>query len=270
MKELTYVPLFAAFCARTKKEIEEGFRHRYAMDSHWRSYEDLCHPCFVGYDFIGKHETMSDDVDHVLKLIGAYGRVQFPSSRSPTSGYSRSRSQLTARTANASLVRGYRDVPVSDISRLVALYDDDYLMFGYPRPAGIPQSVQAEGKHWQTVVVVEFECTCEYRERRLQTQCWAATESNCIANNRSFSCRMAAVYETASGKPADAGKFKPPLLRHIPSAIISSVGLVECRQPIGAWHGVTAFLDVNPAYGYGTLEPKMWKYSSSLPFLVSK
>jgi Sulfotransferase family len=103
------------------------------MDRHWRSYEDLCHPCFVGYDFIGKYETLSDDVDHVLKLIGEYGKVQFPNKVSVRSKLLLKQSS-TASVRNASSVLGYQDVSASDVGRLVALYKDDYSLYTYPYP----------------------------------------------------------------------------------------------------------------------------------------
>jgi len=113
-------------------DVERTHRHWYGMDAHWRSYEDLCHPCFVGYDFIGKYETLSDDVEHVMKVMGIHGLARFPSSSS--SGQRRRTKIKSSATSRRSTVRGYDDVPLSDVKRLIQLYDDDYTLFGYPHP----------------------------------------------------------------------------------------------------------------------------------------
>ena len=58
------------------------FVHFYSRDvitrnPHWRQYEDLCHPCFINYDFIGHLETLREDAPLVLKMAGIEDRVNF-------------------------------------------------------------------------------------------------------------------------------------------------------------------------------------------------
>ncbi|CAL4092111.1 unnamed protein product, partial [Meganyctiphanes norvegica] len=47
-------------------------------DDHFTSYEDLCHPCAISYDFIGKYESLVDDAEHILRNIGAPPEMHFP------------------------------------------------------------------------------------------------------------------------------------------------------------------------------------------------
>jgi len=111
------------------------------MEPHWRSVDNLCHPCYVGYNFIGHHETMNEDVYHATKIMG------FPEM---LSHFQTSATKLSARlnrilkekppsnpVVNGSKVAGYAAVPASDVQKLVELYNDDYWLFGYPYPRGL-------------------------------------------------------------------------------------------------------------------------------------
>ncbi|XP_066990652.1 carbohydrate sulfotransferase 11-like isoform X2 [Macrobrachium rosenbergii] len=47
-------------------------------DSHWNSYMFLCHPCALEYDVIAKMETLQEDSERFLRLIGAQVELHFP------------------------------------------------------------------------------------------------------------------------------------------------------------------------------------------------
>lgn len=47
-------------------------------DDHWSRIVDLCNPCAVRYDVIGKYETFMDDVNYVLDQLGLKKIVSFP------------------------------------------------------------------------------------------------------------------------------------------------------------------------------------------------
>uniref|UniRef100_A0A0E9VEE5 Carbohydrate sulfotransferase n=1 Tax=Anguilla anguilla TaxID=7936 RepID=A0A0E9VEE5_ANGAN len=49
------------------------------MDIHWETVNRLCFPCFITYDFIGKFETLEQDANYFLSLVGAPGDLRFPS-----------------------------------------------------------------------------------------------------------------------------------------------------------------------------------------------
>jgi len=39
-------------------------------DHHWMTYQRLCHPCHIRYDFIAKLETMQTDARVLLSIVG--------------------------------------------------------------------------------------------------------------------------------------------------------------------------------------------------------
>ena len=49
-----------------------------SYNPHWARYSDLCQPCVVQYNFIGKFETLDADIALAFKYIGIDGIVKFP------------------------------------------------------------------------------------------------------------------------------------------------------------------------------------------------
>ena len=41
----------------------------YVINEHWQSYQDLCHPCHIEYDYICKMETLHSDAPRVLTTV---------------------------------------------------------------------------------------------------------------------------------------------------------------------------------------------------------
>jgi chondroitin 4-sulfotransferase 11 len=113
------------------REEEQTNKHWYGFEMHWRAFDDICHPCFVGYDFLGKYETLSDDVDHALKLLGIYGQVRFPG----LSAAGRVSLRTSATDRDAFLAKGYADISDEDIVGLWRLYFDDFSAFRYSYPS---------------------------------------------------------------------------------------------------------------------------------------
>lgn len=87
------------------------------IDEHWNHYDNLCHPCEIDFDFIGKYETLSEDAPFVLREAGVDHLVSFPPIR-----YTSTRN---------SLGDYYSKVPREDIMRVKKLYRRDLEMFGY-------------------------------------------------------------------------------------------------------------------------------------------
>ena len=47
-------------------------------DIHWDQQYNICSPCDINYDFIGKYETLKSDVERALGIMGAIEKVTFP------------------------------------------------------------------------------------------------------------------------------------------------------------------------------------------------
>ena len=104
---------------------------RGSMNHHWMPQYDTCHPCHVNYDFIGHHETLRQDADHVLRHISRLvlarnrtTRVQFPVRHLDSQ----------KRKSGELLRKFYGNISTRIIFRLLRLYDRDNEVFGYQLP----------------------------------------------------------------------------------------------------------------------------------------
>ena len=52
------------------------------LNEHWQTYDKLCHPCGIQYDFIGKFENLEQEAPYVLEIsdISRVLNVSFPES----------------------------------------------------------------------------------------------------------------------------------------------------------------------------------------------
>lgn len=91
------------------------------LDEHWRSIFALCNICGVKYDFIGDMSTLYEDSDQILKLIGWYGRFQFP--RSSKDSYDKTAFDLTPQYLNK-----LSDIDLQSLHRKFKM---DFEAFGY-------------------------------------------------------------------------------------------------------------------------------------------
>lgn len=87
------------------------------LNEHWRPIYDLCHPCSINYDIIGKYETLDQDSEFILKQVGETG-ISFP--------------QAPKSSSTTSKLRKYFDSLQHDIIRqLYNVYIMDFKLFGY-------------------------------------------------------------------------------------------------------------------------------------------
>ena len=86
-------------------------------DPHWLQYEQICHPCLVNYDFIGRLETLEEDTALLLKLTGLDERINIP--------------KINQHTDPHEVLDYYSQVPPEYIIRIGEQYLNDFLMFGY-------------------------------------------------------------------------------------------------------------------------------------------
>ncbi|CAH2312047.1 carbohydrate sulfotransferase 13 [Pelobates cultripes] len=91
------------------------------FNEHWERVHSLCHPCIVHYDVVGKYETLEEDAQYVLQLIGVGDSIKFPSSKSP-------------RTTGGMAAEFFKGVNRFYQRRLFNLYKMDFLLFNYSIP----------------------------------------------------------------------------------------------------------------------------------------
>ncbi|ETE57202.1 Carbohydrate sulfotransferase 14, partial [Ophiophagus hannah] len=48
------------------------------LDVHWKPMFQLCDPCNIHYDILGKYETLEEDANHTLNRIGVPEIVHYP------------------------------------------------------------------------------------------------------------------------------------------------------------------------------------------------
>nr|KAF6358014.1 carbohydrate sulfotransferase 9 [Pipistrellus kuhlii] len=96
------------------------------MDIHWEKVSKLCYPCLINYDFVGKFETLEEDANYFLQLIGAPKELRFPNFKDRHSSDERTSAQVVEQYLTG-LTRTERQL-VYDFYRL------DYLMFNYTTP----------------------------------------------------------------------------------------------------------------------------------------
>ncbi|XP_006835102.1 PREDICTED: carbohydrate sulfotransferase 9 [Chrysochloris asiatica] len=96
------------------------------MDIHWEKVSKLCYPCLINYDFVGKFETLEDDANYFLQLIGAPKELKFPNFKDRHSSDERT---------NVQVVRQYlKDLTRTERQLIYDFYYLDYLMFNYTMP----------------------------------------------------------------------------------------------------------------------------------------
>ena len=96
-------------------------RTKQPYDIHWRPYYQICHPCMMQYDFVGKYETLNQDVDFILEELGVKHLIDFPERPN------------TFKTSDV-LKAVFSNISSEQVHNLWKLYSVDYSMFGYPYP----------------------------------------------------------------------------------------------------------------------------------------
>ncbi|XP_060780106.1 carbohydrate sulfotransferase 8-like [Neoarius graeffei] len=96
------------------------------MDIHWEPVSQLCSPCLLDYDFIGKFETIEDEANFLLHRVGAPKNLTFPTFKD--------RNPEAARTSTHITQRYFTQLSASDRQRVYDFYYMDYLTFNYSKP----------------------------------------------------------------------------------------------------------------------------------------
>lgn len=87
------------------------------FNEHWKPIHNLCEPCSIKYNFIGKYETLLSDSNFILKTIGL-SHLRFPFN------------VKTASTSNK-LKKYFSTLSPSRIKDLYNIYEMDFKLFQY-------------------------------------------------------------------------------------------------------------------------------------------
>ncbi|XP_059337500.1 carbohydrate sulfotransferase 8 isoform X1 [Ammospiza nelsoni] len=96
------------------------------MDIHWDHVNRLCSPCLIDYDFVGKFESMEEDANFFLHLIGAPQNLTFPKFKDRHSDEERTTTKITQQY--------FAQLSPSQRQQSYDFYYMDYLMFNYSKP----------------------------------------------------------------------------------------------------------------------------------------
>lgn len=101
-------------------------RRPVGMDIHWEPVSQLCSPCALRYNFIGKFESLEEDANFVLQSVGAPLNLTFPDFKD--------RNPLAVRTSSTITQRYFAQLNATERQRAFDFYYMDYLMFNYQKP----------------------------------------------------------------------------------------------------------------------------------------
>lgn len=104
-------------------------RRPVGMDTHWQPVSQLCNPCHLHYDLLGKFESMKEDADFVLHSIGAPQDLTLPDLKD--------RNPRDKRTSTTITQQYFAQLSHNQRQRVYDLYRLDYLMFNYSKPLKI-------------------------------------------------------------------------------------------------------------------------------------
>ena len=94
------------------------------LDEHWDVVYDLCTPCSIKYNFIGKMETLLDDARQVLTELGLQNETEFPVNA--TDKYKKN--------ILDEMKSYYSHITLDSISKLIKIYKKDFEIFNYSIP----------------------------------------------------------------------------------------------------------------------------------------
>ncbi|XP_068692029.1 carbohydrate sulfotransferase 11-like [Montipora foliosa] len=89
-------------------------------DRHWATYDNLCHPCDIPFDFIGHFNDMQEEAPYVLRRTGMDKVVTFP--------------PFITHNTSTKIIENFATIPKVEMFQLIKLFEKDYEMFNYHFP----------------------------------------------------------------------------------------------------------------------------------------
>jgi hypothetical protein len=101
--------------------IDEWRDGKRPLDVHWRPVVDLCLPCEMQFHFIGKFETLNQDVDYLLRKFNETDLSRLFAG------------QPKAKTTSSLWKDFMKQISHPQLSDLDRINADDFGLFGYPQ-----------------------------------------------------------------------------------------------------------------------------------------
>ncbi|CBY37372.1 unnamed protein product [Oikopleura dioica] len=102
--------------------IAKGDNRKFgARQRHWGPYYHICKVCSINWNFIGKMETLNEDVEYVLRDMNVRDLTDYPK-RNKTTNHS-------------TLLKFYANMGKDNIRKIYELYKPDYDLFQYDVPS---------------------------------------------------------------------------------------------------------------------------------------
>lgn len=99
----------------------------YKFNVHWQTFNNLCFPCGIKYDYIGHLETLEEDAGYILSRIAPERNgSSFPRAlNGPTS------QRYTYSTGKKSLHEHLSNVTAETLAKIINIYSIDFDIHGY-------------------------------------------------------------------------------------------------------------------------------------------
>jgi len=101
-----------------------------ALDNHWRPQHQLCNPCYVKFEFIGRYENLRRDTKHLLATLSASGGSE-SNSTFPFANVSFPFLNQAGTRSSQKQNLFYSETPRDTMRKLTSIYKFDYELFGY-------------------------------------------------------------------------------------------------------------------------------------------
>ena len=95
------------------------------QNRHWNTYDTLCHPCDIQYDFIGHFEDMPDEAPYILRQTGIDQVATFP--------------DFITNNTTGKLLQRYAPISKEKIVELATAFEIDFEMFNYNFPGPLSE-----------------------------------------------------------------------------------------------------------------------------------